>query len=90
MPRILLFCAGVVVCLAASWLLVSRLERLAERTGFSEAWRGLVAAVCLITVAAVVGPGRRACPDRRSARAVRGGPGDAPGADGETSVPVDA
>ena len=40
-----LFCAGVVVSLAASWLLVSRLERLGERAGFSEAWLGLVAAL---------------------------------------------
>jgi cation:H+ antiporter len=40
-----LFAAGVVVSLAASWLLVSRLERLAERAGFSEAWLGLVAAL---------------------------------------------
>jgi cation:H+ antiporter len=44
-PGILLFCAGVVVSLAASWLLVSRLERLGERAGFSEAWLGLVAAL---------------------------------------------
>ena len=39
------FCAGVVVSLAASWLLVTRLERLGERAGFSEAWLGLVAAL---------------------------------------------
>jgi cation:H+ antiporter len=44
-PGILLFCAGVVASLAASWLLVSRLERLGERAGFSEAWLGLVAAL---------------------------------------------
>jgi cation:H+ antiporter len=44
-PEIVLFCAGVAVSLAASWLLVSRLERLAERAGFSEAWLGLVAAL---------------------------------------------
>ena len=44
-PGILLFCAAVVVSLAASWLLVSRLERLGERAGFSEAWLGLVAAL---------------------------------------------
>jgi len=44
-PGILLFSAGVVVSLAASWLLVSRLERLGERAGFSEAWLGLVAAL---------------------------------------------
>jgi Ca2+/Na+ antiporter len=39
----LLLCVGVVVSLAASWLLVSRLERFGERAGFSEAWLGLVA-----------------------------------------------
>jgi len=44
-PGILLFGAGVVASLAASWLLVSRLERLGERAGFSEAWLGLVAAL---------------------------------------------
>jgi len=42
---ILLFCAGVVASLAASWLLVSRLERLGERAGFTEGWLGLVAAL---------------------------------------------
>ncbi|MBV9448506.1 MAG: hypothetical protein JO345_21690 [Streptosporangiaceae bacterium] len=42
---LVLFVAGVGVSLAASWLLVSRLERLAERAGFSEAWLGLVAAL---------------------------------------------
>ncbi|HZR51705.1 MAG TPA: hypothetical protein VFB06_19595 [Streptosporangiaceae bacterium] len=42
---LLLFVAGVGVSLSASWLLVSRLERLAERAGFSEAWLGLVAAL---------------------------------------------
>jgi cation:H+ antiporter len=41
---LLLFVAGVTVSLAASWLLVSRLERLGERAGFSEAWLGLIAA----------------------------------------------
>jgi cation:H+ antiporter len=45
MPEVLLFAAGVVLSLAASWLLVSRLERLGERAGFSEAWLGLVAAL---------------------------------------------
>ena len=43
--ELLLFAAGVVVSLAASWLLVSRLERLGERAGFTEAWLGLVAAL---------------------------------------------
>ena len=42
---VLLFAGAAVVSLAASWLLVSRLERLAERAGFSEAWLGLVAAL---------------------------------------------
>src|SRR6201981_3848574 len=42
---IVLFCAGVVVSVSASWLRVSRLERLGERAGFSEAWLGLVAAL---------------------------------------------
>jgi cation:H+ antiporter len=45
MPGALLFAAGVALSLAASWLLVSRLERLGERAGFSEAWLGLVAAL---------------------------------------------
>ena len=45
MPGVLLFTAGVALSLAASWLLVSRLERLGERAGFSEAWLGLVAAL---------------------------------------------
>ena len=45
MTGIVLFCTGVVVSLAASWLLVTRLERLGERAGFSEAWLGLVAAL---------------------------------------------
>ncbi len=39
------FLGGVAASLAASWLLVSRLERLGERAGFSEAWLGLVAAL---------------------------------------------
>jgi cation:H+ antiporter len=45
MADVLLFAAGVAASLAASWLLVSRLERLGERAGFSEAWLGLVAAL---------------------------------------------
>ena len=45
MIEVLLFAAGVAASLAASWLLVSRLERLGERAGFSEAWLGLVAAL---------------------------------------------
>jgi len=39
------FAAGVVVSLAASWQLVTRLERLGERAGLSEAALGLVAAL---------------------------------------------
>ena len=42
---LLLFAAGVAVSLAASWLLVSRLERIGERAGLPEAWLGLVAAL---------------------------------------------
>jgi cation:H+ antiporter len=42
---LVLFVAGVAVSLTASWLLVSRLERLSERAGLSEAWLGLVAAL---------------------------------------------
>ena len=45
MTQMLLFVAGAAVSLAASWLLVSRLERLGERAGFSEAWLGLIAAL---------------------------------------------
>ena len=40
-----LFLLGVAVSLAASWLLVSRLERLGERIGLSEGLLGLVAAL---------------------------------------------
>jgi cation:H+ antiporter len=39
------FILGAVASLATSWLLVSRLERLGERFGFSEALLGLVAAL---------------------------------------------
>jgi cation:H+ antiporter len=39
------FLAGAVVCLATSWLLVSRLERVGERLGLSEALLGIVAAL---------------------------------------------
>src|ERR1700745_3057368 len=45
MTGVLLFTGGVVVSVAAGLLLVSRLERLGERAGFSEAWLGLVAAL---------------------------------------------
>jgi cation:H+ antiporter len=39
------FLCGTLVSLATSWLLVSRLERVGERLGFSEALLGLVAAL---------------------------------------------
>jgi len=39
------FLAGAVVSLATSWLLVSRLERVGERLGLSEALLGIVAAL---------------------------------------------
>jgi cation:H+ antiporter len=39
------FVAGAVVSLATSWLLVSRLERIGERLGLSEALLGIVAAL---------------------------------------------
>jgi hypothetical protein len=38
MADVLLFAAGVAASPAASWLLVSRLERLGERAGLTEAW----------------------------------------------------
>jgi Ca2+/Na+ antiporter len=49
MIEVLLFPAGVAASPAASWLLVSQLERLGERAGFSEAWLGLVAALAIDT-----------------------------------------
>jgi len=45
MPAIAAFVAGAVVSLATSWLLVSRLERIGERLGLSEALLGIVAAL---------------------------------------------
>jgi cation:H+ antiporter len=39
------FAAGVVVSLATSWLLVSRIERIGDRLGMSEALLGVVAAL---------------------------------------------
>jgi Ca2+/Na+ antiporter len=39
---LLSFAVAVAVSLTASWLLVSRLERLGERAGLTEAWLGLV------------------------------------------------
>lgn len=43
------FVAGAVVSLATSWILVTRLERIGERLGFSEALLGLVAALAADT-----------------------------------------
>src|SRR5277367_5498242 len=44
-PAVAAFLAGAVVSLATSWLLVSRLERVGERLGLSEAVLGIVAAM---------------------------------------------
>ena len=44
-PAVAAFLAGAVVCLATSWLLVSRLERVGERLGLSEALLGIAAAM---------------------------------------------
>src|SRR5215469_1466180 len=44
-PDIVVFLAGAGVSLAMSWLLVSRLERIGERLGLSEALLGMVAAL---------------------------------------------
>jgi cation:H+ antiporter len=44
-PAVAAFLAGVVVSLATSWLLVSRLERVGEWLGLSEALLGVVAAL---------------------------------------------
>jgi Ca2+/Na+ antiporter len=62
---LVLFVLGVVVSLGSSWLLVSRLERLGERAGLSEALRVVwlsgtvavwVAAGCLLAVLGLVSP----------------------------------
>ena len=45
MSAVAAFLAGAVVSLATSWLLVSRLERVGERLGLSEALLGVVAAL---------------------------------------------
>jgi Ca2+/Na+ antiporter len=39
------FLAGALVSLATSWVLVTRLERVGERLGLSEALLGIVAAL---------------------------------------------
>ena len=46
---VIAFAAGAVVSLAMSWLLVSRLERVGERLGLSEALLGLLAALAADT-----------------------------------------
>lgn len=45
LPAVVAFLAGALVSLATSWLLVSRLERVGERLGLSEALLGIVAAL---------------------------------------------
>ena len=44
-PSLVAFVVGAVVSLATSWVLVSRLERVGERLGFSEALLGMAAAL---------------------------------------------
>jgi cation:H+ antiporter len=44
-PALVAFLAGALVSLATSWLLVSRLERVGERLGLTEALLGIVAAL---------------------------------------------
>jgi cation:H+ antiporter len=44
-PAVVAFAAGALVSLAVSWVLVSRLERVGERLGLSEALLGIVAAL---------------------------------------------
>ncbi len=48
-PAVVAFVVGAVVCLATSWVLVTRLEMVGERFGFSEALLGLVAALAADT-----------------------------------------
>jgi cation:H+ antiporter len=43
------FVAGAIVCLTTSWLLVTRLERVGERVGLSEALLGVVVALAADT-----------------------------------------
>jgi cation:H+ antiporter len=43
------FCAGAVISLATSWVLVTRMERIGERLGFSEALLGVLAALAADT-----------------------------------------
>jgi cation:H+ antiporter len=48
-PSFVVFVVGAVVSLATSWVLVTRLERVGERLGFSEASLGMVAALAADT-----------------------------------------
>jgi cation:H+ antiporter len=48
-PSVAVFVVGAVVSLATSWVLVTRLERVGERMGFSEASLGMVAALAADT-----------------------------------------
>jgi len=48
-PAITAFVVGAVVSLATSWVLVTRLERVGERFGFSEALLGMLAALAADT-----------------------------------------
>ena len=48
-PAVAVFVVGAVVSLGTSWVLVTRLERVGERLGFSEASLGMVAALAADT-----------------------------------------
>jgi cation:H+ antiporter len=48
-PAVTVFVVGALVSLATSWVLVTRLERVGERLGFSEASLGMVAALAADT-----------------------------------------
>jgi cation:H+ antiporter len=48
-PAVFAFVVGAVVCLGTSWVLVSKLEMVGERFGFSEALLGLLAALAADT-----------------------------------------
>jgi Sodium/calcium exchanger protein len=73
-PAVAAFLAGAVVSLATSWLLVSRLERVGERLGLSEALLGIVAALAAdapeitAAVSALAGHQQRVGAGRRRAR----------------------
>jgi hypothetical protein len=57
-PTVAAFLAGTVVSLATSWLLVTRLERIGERLGLSEALLGIVAALAADAMPASSGTAR--------------------------------